>query len=121
MNKEEAVKDLVYYLSLPYTITLRPDEEGDYIARIKELPGCVAHGEDKQEALENLRNVQQAWIQECLDSKSHIPEPEEEEVLPSGKWVQRVPRTLHQRLTRLAKAESVSLNQLVTSMLSEAI
>lgn len=43
------------------------------------------------------------------------------EDLPSGKWLQRVPRTLHRDLIRLAERERVSLNQLVTSLLSEAV
>jgi antitoxin HicB len=121
MNKLGADKDIVYYMSLPYTIVLRPDEEGDFIARVQELPGCSAHGSDRNEALNNLQDVQQAWIEECLESGQDIPEPEPEDELPSGKWLQRVPRTLHKKLTDLAKSEEVSLNQLVTSVLSEAV
>ncbi len=121
MTKAEVVKDVVYYLSLPYTIILRTDEEGDYVAKIQELPGCIAHGTDPNDVLANLREVQELWIEERLSTQTDIPEPEPEEELPSGKWVQRVPRTLHQRLTELARKEQVSLNQLVTSMLSEAV
>ena len=51
---------------------------------------------------------------------SVIP-PAISEELPSGKWLQRVPRTLHRDLIRLAERERVSLNQLVTSLLSEAV
>ena len=43
------------------------------------------------------------------------------EDLPSGRWLQRVPRTLHRDLIRLAERERVSLNQLVTALLSEAV
>jgi len=43
------------------------------------------------------------------------------EELPSGKWLLRVPRTLHRDLIRLAERERVSLNQLVTALLSEAV
>ena len=121
MTKTEEIKDLVYYMSLPYTIILRPDDEGDFIARIEELPGCVAHGGDATESIERLREAQQLWIEDCLESNQSVPEPHAEDDLPSGKWVQRVPRTLHKRLTEFAKKESVSLNQLVTSMLSEAV
>jgi antitoxin HicB len=108
-------------MNLPYTTALRLDDEGDFIARIQELPGCSAHGKDRVEALANLQIVQRAWIEECLESNQPIPEPEPEEDLPSGKWVQRVPRTLHKKLSELAKREEVSLNQLVTSMLSSAV
>jgi len=49
-----------------------------------------------------------------------VPAPNAESALPSGKWLQRVPRSLHQRLAQMAKRENVSLNQLVTSLLSQA-
>jgi antitoxin HicB len=110
-----------YYMELAYPVVLRKDQDGDFIARIEELPGCLSHGETETEALAHLREAQQLWIEDCLESGQPVPEPEPEEELPSGKWVQRAPRTLHKRLTDVAKHEKVSLNQLVTSMLSEAV
>ena len=79
------------------------------------------HGKTPEKALENLEEVQAAWIEDCLERGDPIPMPEAEERLPSGKWVQRVPRSLHRDLIRLAKREKVSLNQFVTSILSEAV
>ena len=98
---------------------LRPDDEGDVVAKVQELTGCVAHGTDESEALDNLKEVQKVWLEDCIESGQPVPEPEIEEHLPSGKWVQRVPRTLHKRLSKLAEHEHVSLNQLVTAMLPE--
>jgi predicted RNase H-like HicB family nuclease len=120
--KNELEKDVGYYTRLPYTIIMRRDDEGDLVAKIDELPGCSAHGATPAEALENLAEAQQLWIEDCIEAGQPVPEPEaEEETLPSGKWLQRVPRSLHQKLVQLARRENVSLNQLVTSMLSEAI
>ena len=70
------MKDVRFYLGLPYTVIVRRDEEGDYVARIEELPGCSTHGESPQEALENLEAVKTAWIEDCLDQGDTIPEPE---------------------------------------------
>ncbi len=39
----------------------------------------------------------------------------------SGKWVQRVPKSIHLRLVNRAKEEGVSLNTLVIMMLSESL
>lgn len=50
-----------------------------------------------------------------------VPAPAEKTEMPSGKWVQRVPKSLHRKLTILAKAEGVSLNQLVTAVLAETV
>lgn len=119
--RNEAARDLNYYLGLPYTVVLRQDEEGDTVARISELPGCVAHGPNETEALQAIKEMQGLWIQDCIESGQPVPEPQIEEPLPSGKWVQRVPRSLHKRLASLAKRESVSLNQLVTAMLTGAL
>ena len=113
-------KDLKYYMALPYTVILKPDEEGDYIARIGELDDCIAHGSTPQEALTNLEEVKSLWITDYLESGDPIPEAETE-TLPSGKWVQRVPRSLHRKLIALAKQDNVSLNQLVSNALSEVV
>ena len=114
-------RDLAYYMALPYTKTLQRDEDGDTVARIAELRGCAAHGADEKEALRNLKEAQRLWLEDCLEAGDAVPEPEQHHALPSGKWVQRVPRSLHGQLTMMAKAEGVSLNQLVTSMLSKQI
>lgn len=115
------MNDLKYYMSLPYSIVIRLDEQGDYVARVDELPGCTAHGKTQEEALAVLRDVMESWISDCLEAGDPIPEPEPEDELPSGKWVQRVPRSLHKKLAALAKKEKVSLNQLVASFLAEAV
>lgn len=114
-------KDIAHYLGLPYTKTLRADEDGDVVAKIVELPGCSAHGADEQEALRNLEEAQRLWIEDCVAAGDAVPEPAMEDPLPSGKWVQRVPRSLHRKLSQMAKEEGVSLNQLVTSMLSQQL
>src|SRR5581483_2410870 len=110
------------YLALPYTLQLRRDQEGDFVAKVVELDGCVAHGATEAEALERLREMQSLWLQDALEAGSSIPVPQQaDEELPSGKWLQRVPRSLHAQLAKLAVREGVSLNQLVTSLLSEAV
>jgi predicted RNase H-like HicB family nuclease len=115
----DPVKDLAYFEALPYEVSMRKDSDGDFVARIPDLPGCIAHGKNQASAIRNLRAVQRLWIEEALSAGLNIPEPENE--MPSGKWVQRVPRRLHKELAAAAKRENVSLNQLVTSMLSEAL
>ncbi len=111
-------KCLKYYLDLPYTEVLRRDDEGDFVAKVEELQGCVAHGGTRQDALDSLEKMKKLWLEDALENGGRIPEPVAEEVLPSGKWVQRVPRSLHRKLVSLAKRENTSLNQLVVSILS---
>jgi antitoxin HicB len=115
-------KSLEEYLALPYTIVLRRDPRDEItVARVEELPGCSAHGRNEQEALSNLRDNMEVWIADCLKSGDPVPEPTEEIELPSGKWLQRVPRSLHLKLIRLAKVEGASLNQFITAVLAQAV
>lgn len=108
-------------LDLPYTMVLKRDDEGDFVGRIEELQGCVAHGKNESEVIENLKKIQELWIQDCIEAGDPIPPPKEDGILPSGKWVQRVPRSLHKKLAKRAEEEDVSLNQLVATILAEAI
>jgi antitoxin HicB len=39
----------------------------------------------------------------------------------SGKFIQRVPKSIHARLVMRAKQEGVSMNSLVTSILAESL
>jgi antitoxin HicB len=103
-------KKLREYMKLPYTVMLRRDEEGDFVARVKELEGCVADGQDEMEAIGNLELVKQLWLEAALKADQTVPLPDSEESLP---------RSLHKSLIEIAAQEGVSLNQLVTVALAE--
>ena len=109
------------YMQLPYTIVLKKGEDGDYIAKIKELKGCVAHGDTASKALESIEGMKALWIESCIEDGEDVPLPDEEPTLPSGKWLQRAPRSLHAALARLAEEDSVSLNQFVVAVLSKEV
>lgn len=122
MNRAEMSKNAQLYLELPYAMIVKRDKRDNiYVARVEEFPGCVAHGETIQDTLKSLRENMRVWIQDCLDSGDPVPSPYEDTELPSGKWVQRVPRSLHLKLVHRAGKEGVSLNQFVTSALAEAV
>ena len=118
-NLKERVDE---FAALRHTIVMRQDDEGDFVASIAELDGCVAHGQDATEALAELSSMKRLWIESCLADGKPVPLPaEEDDTLPSGKWLQRVPRTLHKKIADLAQREGVSLNQYVVSVLAEAV
>ena len=107
------------YLELPYTIVLKRDEEGDWMATIAELDGCLAYGSDVAEATSRLKEVQRGWIELALEAGQDIPLPQSDEDLPSGKLLLRFPRHLHKKLILAAKAEGVSLNTFLIACLAE--
>ena len=113
-------KSFEYYMSLPYKIVLYPSSEGGYVAEIPELAGCLTQGDDMQDALEMIEDAKKAWIDIAIHDNREIPEPETEEKY-SGKFLVRVPKSLHKELAMRAKKEAVSLNQLATYFLSTVL
>lgn len=105
------VKD---YMKLPYTRLVQEirDESGHYFfGRILELDGCQSTGETLEELYESLNEAMEGYLETKLEYGLPIPVPEHVEDY-SGKFVVRLPKSLHQRLAIEAKNEGVSLNQL---------
>lgn len=116
------MKTISEYLALPYTKTVRWDNESDlFVARVKEVPQCSGHGDTESEALLMLSDNFEVWLDACIEARRVIPVPEPVEELPSGKWLQRVPRSLHKRIVECAEREGVSLNTYVATTLATAV
>jgi antitoxin HicB len=111
-------------MNLPeYQFTIRElaiDDGGGFLIEFPDLPGCMSDGETVEEAIANGSDAVKCWITVAKEKGREVPDPGAIENL-SGKWVQRVPRSLHARLTKQAKREHVSLNTLVVSILSESL
>lgn len=45
------------------------------MAEVPELPGCMAHGDTKAEALANADEAMQLWIDTAQEFGDPIPEP----------------------------------------------
>jgi antitoxin HicB len=110
-------KDLTYYLSLPYTIQITREDDATWFARVVELPGCLTEGDTPEEAADMIQDALAAWLEVALEDGRLIPEPQTAETY-SGRFVVRVPRTLHQHLVETAEQEGVSLNQLINVTLA---
>lgn len=113
-------KNIDYYLKLPYSRELILGSDGIWFIRIKELPGCFSQGKTQEEALRMIDDAMCGWLEVALEDGELIPEPRPEEQF-SGKFVVRVPKSLHRKLVNLANDEGVSLNQFVGTSLSEVV
>lgn len=114
-------KDLNYYLNLPYPVQLTHQrEDGDeyWLAEILDLPGCMSDGLTPDEAIQNLEDAKHLWIETQIEDGLEVPEPTRADDY-SGKFLVRMPKTLHQRLAEQAKREGTSLNQHVIVLLSD--
>lgn len=106
------------YASLNYSTSIYKDEEGDYIATVDDLPGCIADGGSPGEAFENARAAMRTWIDSRLKAGLEIPEPRSDQEF-SGRVLLRMPKWLHKRLSHQARTEGSSLNQYMVSLLAE--
>jgi predicted RNase H-like HicB family nuclease len=57
-----------------YTIVLRPDDNGTYVAYIPAISGCHAWGNTPEEATNELSNVFDMIKAEYLEAKKTLPE-----------------------------------------------
>ena len=117
MKDLKSVKD---YMELPYNHIIQPvnDESGFYFyARILELDGCQSTGETFEEAYENLKEAMEGWIETKLENGFEIPLPVGYDDF-SGKFLVRIPKSLHYKLAVEAEQEGVSLNQYAVYKLS---
>jgi antitoxin HicB len=100
------------------------EEDQGYIALCSEFQHLSAFGDTPEAALRELDVVLEAALEIHAEEGWPIPRPEgppEPEALPSGRFVTRLPKTLHARLIRQARRERVSQNQLVLSYVAAGL
>ncbi len=105
---------------------LSKEDGGGFLITFPDLPGCMADGENENEALKNARDAFQAWVSARADACKALPEPKylpehKEALQASGKFVARLPKSMHARLAKRASIEGVSLNTLVLTFIAEAL
>lgn len=116
---------LQYYLSLDYPVEIRriPDDlGGGYNACIRELGKYAfsGDGETIAEAIADLEEVKEILFEEYLEKGILIPEPvSEEEKSYSGRFVLRLPVSLHRELAEKAEQNDTTLNQYCIHLLSQ--
>ena len=109
-----------HYLALPYDIELRRNADGTFFAQVPDLPGCMTEGECGAAALEAIEDAKRAWLTVALENGRDIPLPRGDNDY-SGRFVVRVPPSLHRDLVNNARREGVSLNTLVVATLARAL
>lgn len=104
--------------TFPYRIVVEwSGEDGVFVARVPALPGCSAHGATPEAATREARRAADAMLDVLREDHSPLP-PSDAIADYSGQLRLRLPRSLHEHLSRLAAAEGVSLNQELVSLLS---
>lgn len=106
-------------LTYPFEILpLSKDEGGGYAITFPDLAGCRSDGASPEKALENGRLALADWLAVATEFGDAVPAPF---ASVSGRFVQRVPKSLHRQLVDEAKIDGVSLNTLVVSLVAEGL
>ncbi len=112
------MRDLTQY---PFEIRpLSREEGGGYLISFLDFSECISDGETPEEAIRNGMDALAETIAALEEMGYAVPEPASSGSY-SGKFIQRVPKSLHARLALRAKQEGVSMNTLVTSFLAESL
>jgi len=112
------MRDLSQY---PFEIRPLSDEDGGgFLISFTDFSECVSDGATISEAINNGLNALEETIGALESMNMAVPEAGSGGSF-SGKFIQRVPKSVHARLAMRAKQEGVSMNSLVTSILAESL
>ena len=120
VRAKTAKREIDRIMSKGYITEVKRNEDGTYFARIVEYPGCMTEGDTREEALANLDDAMRGWIEVKMEDGEPIPPPVSDDQF-SGKFLVRLPRSVHRALSMRADLEGVSLNQYVASALSRSV
>jgi antitoxin HicB len=112
------MRDLTHY---PCEVRLLTKEEGGgYLISFPDFYECISDGETPEEAIRNGMDALTETIAALEDMGLPVPAPGSGGAF-SGKFIQRMPKSLHARLAARARQEGVSMNALVTACLAESL
>ncbi|HFD92431.1 MAG TPA: type II toxin-antitoxin system HicB family antitoxin [Gammaproteobacteria bacterium] len=61
-------------------VVLEPSEEGGFTAYVPSLPGCISEGDNKMEALKNIKEAIELYLESVADDDPFSPDSEITEI-----------------------------------------
>ena len=62
-----------YEGAMKYTVLIRPGNESGYVATVPALPGCVSQGRTQRQALANVKEAIEVYIESLLEDGLPVP------------------------------------------------
>ena len=56
-----------------YTVILEQEEDGGYVALVPALPGCVSQGDNRAQAMANIREAIALYVEDCKAAGDPVP------------------------------------------------
>ncbi|HEY1340059.1 MAG TPA: type II toxin-antitoxin system HicB family antitoxin [Bryobacteraceae bacterium] len=66
---------------MTYTVVLERESDGGYVATVPALPGCVSQGDTREEALQNIREAADLYVEDCIAAGDPVPTEAEKKYL----------------------------------------
>ena len=66
---------------MKYRILIEQDEDGVYVAECPSLPGCVSQGKTREDALKNIQDAMQGYLESLKKHHEPIPPSIREEII----------------------------------------
>ena len=67
-----------------YRVLIEPDEDGVFVAEVPALPGCISEGRTRAEAVENIKEAIEAYLESLEAHGEPIPPAITEELVEVG-------------------------------------
>ncbi|MBN8730355.1 MAG: type II toxin-antitoxin system HicB family antitoxin [Acidobacteria bacterium] len=66
---------------MKYTVMLERESDGGFVATVPMLPGCVSQGDSREEALTNIREAMDLFIEDMLANGEPLPVEDQRELV----------------------------------------
>jgi predicted RNase H-like HicB family nuclease len=66
---------------MTYTVLIRAGNESGYVATVPALPGCVSRGRTRRQAVRNVKEAIEAYIESLLEDGLPVPVQADEELV----------------------------------------
>jgi predicted RNase H-like HicB family nuclease len=66
---------------MKYRVTIEQDEDGIFVAEVPSLPGCISQGATRAEALENVKEAIELYLESLEAHNEPVPPPITEEIV----------------------------------------
>jgi len=60
-----------------YTVILQKEKDGGYVAIVPVLPGCVSQGDTREEALKNIEEAVEVYLEDVRAAGESVPVEDE--------------------------------------------
>jgi predicted RNase H-like HicB family nuclease len=58
---------------MAYTVVLEQEPDGQYVAVVPALPGCVSQGATRGEVIDNIREAIELYVEDCIAAGDPVP------------------------------------------------